>query len=344
MKQTAFEATYQSLWQEFDKLLDDLDRRKPELSTTERNRLPSLYRRICGHYALAQQRHYSPHLVEALHRRVLRGHQHLYRSQSSFWWRLVEFIWSGFPTKLRQNSRYFWVGTALFYLPALVFGTACFFDGDMIYSVMPDLSVSQMEYMYDPDNRHLGRDPEDADASSFMMFGYYIYNNISIGFRTFALGLLAAIGTVFITLYNGVVIGGVAGHLSQLGFTSTFWPFVSGHGAFELTAITICSAAGLKIGQPLLAPGRYRRLDALKIAAKDAVQLVAGAALMLVIAAVIEAFWSGSASQSIATKFVAAGFFWLLVILYLSCAGRTPMRKGMHRRGMHRGTRRGAQQ
>lgn len=326
MKQQAFEQLYTPLWQEMDNLLDDLDKRRPELPVAQRNRLPALYRRICQHYALAKQRHYSPHLVQALHHKVLRGHQQLYRSKSSGLWRLLEFVWRDFPSQLRRHYRYFWLATALFYVPALAFGIACYFDGDMIYSVMPDYSVSQMEYMYNPANEQVGRNAERQADSDVMMFGYYIWNNVAIGFRTFALGILAAIGTLFITLYNGVVIGGVAGHLSQLGFTETFWPFVSGHGAFELTAITICAAAGLRIGQPLLAPGAYRRLDALKLAAADAVQLVLGAALMLIIAAFIEAFWSPNNLVPPAGKYIAAGFFWSVVIVYFCKAGKNTSR------------------
>ncbi len=326
MKQQAFEQLYSPLWQEMNTLLNDLDRRQPELPLAQRLRLPVMYRRICQHYALAKQRHYSPHLVQALHQQVLRGHQQLYRSKSSGGWRLLEFVWKDFPNQLRKHYRYFWLATALFYLPAIAFGIACYLDGDMIYSIMPDHSVSQMEYMYDPANDQVGRNSERQADTDFAMFGYYIWNNVAIGFRTFALGILAAIGTVFITLYNGFVIGGVAGHLSQLGFIDTFWPFVSGHGAFELTAITICAAAGLRIGQPLLAPGGYKRLDALKLAAADAVQLVLGAALMLVVAAFTEAFWSPNTLVPAAGKYIAAGFFWSVVILYLWKAGKNSSR------------------
>ena len=69
-----------------------------------------------------------------------------------------------------------------------------------------------------------------------MMFGYYIKNNIGISFRTFAGGMLFGLGSVFFLVYNGLAIGATAGHLTQAGFASTFYPFVAGHGSFELTA------------------------------------------------------------------------------------------------------------
>ena len=323
MKQHAFEQTYASFWDEYDALLEDLklSSSKRQSEKKQRYEFPSLFRKVCHHYAIAQQRHYSPHLINALHSRVLKGHQLLYERKGSLWWRLLEFVWITFPNQLRRHWRHFWIAVSLFYVPAIAVGLACFFDSEMIYQIMPDRSVAEMEYMYDPENRQVGRSEDRQADSDFMMFGYYIYNNISIGFRTYALGILAGIGTVFILLYNGLVIGGVAGHLTQLGFTQTFWPFVSGHGSFELTAIVICGAAGLRLAQPLISPGRYRRLDALKIAGKDSVQLVMGAALMLLIAAFIEAFWSSS-NLLPSIKYAVASVLWLLVILYLWRAGR----------------------
>ena len=322
MKQQAFEELYNDSWQQFDQLLDDLDQRNPQLPLQQRQQLPALYRRLCAHYALAQQRHYSPHLVAALHQRVMRGHQQLYRSKSSGLWRIVEFLWVTFPNQLRRHHRHFWLATALFYLPAIFFGTACYQDGDLIYSVMPDSSVARMEYMYDPANDQVGRDSERKADSDILMLGHYIWNNVSIGFRSFALGILAAIGTVFITLYNGFVIGGVAGHLSQLGFTDTFWPFVCGHGPFELTGIIICSAAGLRLGQPLLSPGPYRRIDALKIAAGQALQILVGGAFLITAAAFIEAFWSPNPNIPIPVKYGFSAFMWVITMLYLWRAGR----------------------
>ncbi|MDM3871365.1 stage II sporulation protein M [Porticoccus sp. W117] len=322
MKQQAFEQLYKERWEQFDRLLDDLDQRRPQLPLEQRQQLPALYRRLCAHYALAQQRHYSPHLVAVLHQRVMRGHQHLYRSKSSGLWRLLEFLWVTFPNQLRRHHRHFWLATALFYLPAIFFGIACYQDGDMIYSLMPDGSVARMEYMYDPANEQVGRDSERKADSDIMMLGHYIWNNVSIDFRSFALGILAAIGTVLITLFNGFSIGGVAGHLSQLGFTETFWPFVSGHGPFELTALTIATAAGLRLGQPLLSPGPYRRIDALKIAAGESIQLLIGAAVMTTAAAFIEAFWSPNPNIPIPVKYGFSALMWVITILYLWRAGR----------------------
>lgn len=204
--------------------------------------------------------------------------------------------------------------------PAIVLGIVCYFNADFVYSLLPEQQVVEYESMYNPSAKILGRAREST--TNFMMFGFYIRHNIGIGFSTFAGGLLLGIGTILSLIFNGLIIGALAGHLTHLGYISTFWPFVSGHSAFEITAICITGAAGLKLSYTLFAPGNRRRVDALKLAARDALPLVIGAAGMLVIAAFIEAFWSSSTFFDPRTKYIVAGVLWTLVTFYFLLAGR----------------------
>ncbi|OQX30879.1 MAG: hypothetical protein B0D96_06635 [Candidatus Sedimenticola endophacoides] len=321
MRQEAFEQRHQSLWDTFARQLDELERPRLRRRPEQGAGLPERYRRVCNHYALARGRRYSPALVEQLHRLVLRGHQQLYTRRGAWMWRLLAFIANGFPRALRRQAGYFWFALALFLLPALLIGVGCMLDEHLVYSVMGEAEVEQMESMYRPDNEYPGRTLERGAESDFSMFGFYIFNNIGIGFRTFAMGVLAGVGTVFTLVYNGLVIGAVAGHLSQLGYHDTFWPFVSGHSSLELTAIVICGAAGLMLGRAVIAPGRHARADALRRYAGAALPLVMGAGLMLLLAAFIEAFWSAMVLPS-SVKYAVGLLLWGLVILYLSLAGR----------------------
>lgn len=325
MRQEQFETEHSAFWDELNQLIEDLERPnyKRRLLPDQRCEFPAQYRRLCGHYALARSRHFSPALLEQLHSLVLRGHPQLYRLQAAWGWRILNFIVTGFPRALRRNQGYFWLALTVFLLPALLIGVGCFYEQDLIYSILDEQQVAGMEGMYDPNNRHPGRAVERSSETDFVMFGYYIMNNIGIAFRTFAGGILFGIGSLLLLLFNGLVLGGVAGHLSRLGYHDTFWPFVAGHGAFELTAIVICGAAGLMLGHAVLAPGQRTRTLALKQQAREALQLVLGAVLMLLVAAFIEAFWSSS-SVAIQLKYALAALIWSLVILYLAGMGRTP--------------------
>jgi uncharacterized membrane protein SpoIIM required for sporulation len=225
-----------------------------------------------------------------------------------------------FPCLVRQEQRYFWLATALLYVPGLLLFLAVLWQPDLVYTMMAPDQVTNFEGMYDPQHRTVGSARESG--TNWQMFGFYISNNIGVSFRTFATGLAWGLGSIFFLVYNGLIFGAVAGHLTNVEFTETFFTFVVGHGSFELTAIVISGAAGLKLGYNLLNPGNHTRLDALKQAGTVAIRLVYGVIIMLVIAAFIEAFWSSNNVLAPWQKYSVGGFLWLVVIAYLTLSGR----------------------
>jgi uncharacterized membrane protein SpoIIM required for sporulation len=246
----------------------------------------------------------------------------LYRERPDWPRTILAFLTCGFPRTLRRHWLLFSLSAVLFFGTMLAMALGCYLDGELIYSVLDSEGVSRLESMYDPTNRKPGRDALRQADTDFAMFGFYVMNNVSIAFRTFAGGLLLGIGSLVILSFNGLVIGAAAGHLSQLGYGETFWSFVSGHSALELTAIAVSGAAGMLLAAALLAPGRRRRSDALRANALEAVKLAMGALAMLVLAAVIEAFWSASTTTAPLIKYLFGTLWWLLVILYLALAGK----------------------
>jgi uncharacterized membrane protein SpoIIM required for sporulation len=154
-----------------------------------------------------------------------------------------------------------------------------------------------------------------------MMFGAYLYNNIGIAFRTFASGIFFGLGSAFVLVYNGLVLGAVAGHLHNAGFGETFYPFVIGHSSFELTAVVLAGSTGVRLGLAALAPGRMTRARSLRETARECVPVVYGLTVLLVVAALVEAFWSASPVPPPARYLVGAAG-WAAVLGYLALAGR----------------------
>lgn len=319
MKQSQFESVHQGEWQAFARQLEALERGKP--SPASRG-FAAAYRRLCLHLALAKARGYSNHLVEQLEQLAMRGHQQLYRHRNRLGARSIGFLLAGFPRLVREEWHFVLAASLLFYVSLIGMGLLVYLFPDLIYSLVAPEQVAEMEAMYDPDASRLGRFGGRDAGDDWMMFGFYIMNNIGIAFQTFASGLLFGLGSLFFLLFNGLTIGAVAGHLTRIGYNDTFWAFVIGHGAFELTAITFAGAAGLKLGWALLAPGRLRRSEALRQAAARSVRLIAGVLLLLLIAAFVEAYWSSMTFTTAPIKYLVGALLWLLVAAYFLLAGR----------------------
>lgn len=320
MKQGQFEQLYQPLWQLLEAQINELEKADGRLNVNELATFASRYRRLCHFHALARDRRYSSHLVDKLGDLVVRGHQQLYRRKRPFFQQFIGFIVADFPRLVRQQQTYFWWATGLLYLPGILVYLAILWQPDLVYTITSPDQVSRFEEMYDPQNRTLGA--ARTSDTNIEMFGFYIRNNIGVSFQTFASGILLGVGSIFFLVFNGLLMGAVAGHLTNVEFTETFFTFVVGHGSFELTAICISGAAGLRLGHALLAPGNLPRIESLKRASKIAIQLVYGVIIMLVIAAFIEAFWSSNNILLPWQKYLVGAALWALVIGYLVFSGR----------------------
>jgi len=141
-------------------------------------------------------------------------------------------------------------------------------------------------------------------------------NNISVAFSTFALGITAGIGTVWMMLLNGLMMGVVAVACWREGMSLPLWSFVAAHGVLELPAIFIAGGAGLGIAKGLLFPGSLPRQESLVRAGAQSVRLVLGTIPMLLVAGVVEGFVSPTDLRA-PLKFLLAGALAVLLVLYL---------------------------
>jgi uncharacterized membrane protein SpoIIM required for sporulation len=209
---------------------------------------------------------------------------------------------------------------ALFLVPTVVIGVLVYSRPELILSVVDAETAVEFEQMYSSSAQSIGR--MRTASTDWMMFGYYIRHNVSVAFQCFAGGLFAGLGTLFFLGYNGAFFGALAGYLTERGLSSTFYSFIATHSAFELTAIVLAGAAGLRLGHALLAPGRATRGQSLVAAARESTVLIYGVTAMLIVAAAIEAFWSSAQWLPAGLKYGVAAVCWTAVLAYLGLQGR----------------------
>ena len=324
MKQAQFVQRYKHEWLKFEAWLKycSLDtpkaKRRAEIDGLSAKDIPVAYRRICQHLAIARKRSYSPSLVGQLQDLMERGHALIYQNPPPRWHALPEFFLAEFPSLVRAQGGCLWLSAVLFFGVLIATYLIVLWRPDLVYTLFDPGMIANFESMYDPDAERLGR----SGGSDVYMFGHYIMNNTSIGLRTFASGLLFGVGTIFVLVFNGLVIGGVAGHLNVVGHGAPFWQFVCGHSAPELLAIVITGAAGLRLGLDIVAPGRRKRIDALIEGGKVGAKICLGAAVMFVFAAFVEAFWSSRVDVLPLVKYCVAVIIWVVILLWLWRGGR----------------------
>ncbi|QKS29465.1 stage II sporulation protein M [Accumulibacter sp.] len=323
MKERQYIARRAAEWEAWDRWLAAAGRPRtaaPDGDAAGAAGLPQRFRRLCHDLALVLDRNYSAALAADLHRRVLAAHQRIYGAgepQGHAWRR---FFGGDLPALVRREWRLVLAAGLLLCVPLLGFLLLIQGWPDAAFLLLSPEAVGEIEDMYSPVAHHLGR--PRAASSEWAMWGFYIANNVRIDFQAFAGGVAFGLGTVFYLVYNGLHIGAIAGHLTQIGYVSTFWGFVAGHSAFELTGAVLAGAAGLKLGTALVAPGRQTRLAALRQHARVAVKLLYGAAALTLLAAFIEAFWSPRPDIPLASKVAVGGALWVLTWAYLLFAGR----------------------
>jgi uncharacterized membrane protein SpoIIM required for sporulation len=141
-------------------------------------------------------------------------------------------------------------------------------------------------------------------------------NNLSVTFTTFASGILAGLGTIYMIAWNGLLLGVVGTACAKAHMSLALWSFVVSHGSLELPAIVLSGAAGMRLGYGLLFPGNYSRRHSVAEGGRDAIQLMAGVVPMLVVAGLLEGFLSPSGAP-IAMKFAVGATLFSLLLLWL---------------------------
>lgn len=319
MKQAQFEALYRPGWQTLEQQLNALEK----IKKTEHAPLDGFvenYRQLCHHLTLAKEHAYSLTLQQYLNALVHRAHRQLYRYEAPLLEKIALFLVRGFPQTLRQQWLWHTVSAVFFVLPLMFTWLLVQQQPDLIYTVLNEGNLTDIEAMYPAGEKDYSIRERDG-STDFGMFGYYIYNNVSIAFRTFAGGVLLGVGSLFVLLFNGSFFGAIAAHLIHTGGSEHFFTFVIAHGAPELTAIVLAGGAGLMMGWAILAPGQLSRAQALKQSALRALPTLYGCFFLLVLAAFIEAFWSPRDLEP-AIKYGVGGACWLALYLYIFFGGR----------------------
>ena len=287
------------------------------LSPEDVARLPELYRGVCADLAAAEAARYTAALVDYLRDLVAQSHALLYAREAPRAGVGFRRAWLvAFPRALRQRTAPMLLAAALFFLPLALGLALTLREPTFAFRIVPEAMLRPLARAY---AQGFG-EGRDAGAST-LMAGFYVYNNVGIALRCFATGIFGGLGSAFYLVQNGLSIGAILGYVTSQGAGENILTFILGHGSLELGAIVISGGAGLSLGWAVVAPGDATRIASVQRAARELLVIVAGAAIMLLMAAALEGFWSAS-SASKDVKLIFGSVVLVLVLGYVALAGR----------------------
>lgn len=312
-------------WTELESLCDSMELRGTTSKTGEDkhqgaagvSRFSTLYRAACADLALADAYQLPPGTVTYLHRLVARAHNQLYRANKFEPNRWTDIVFRDAPQQIfadpcvRVATIVFF---GLFSLSMYLGHNESLFPA-FAETMVGTAQLEQMEEMYE---RPLAGSLEHYVTMS----GFYIMHNTGIGLQCFAYGILI-LPCLFNLAYNAIVLGTVFGYMARPDTVGgdNFYQFVTAHGPFELTAIALAAAAGLRLGVGLFYTCGLTRFDSLRENASKAVPVMAASAMLFALAAftegflspspmpyILKAMWAVMSSGLISFYFVVLGF------------------------------------
>jgi len=304
-------------WEKLQKLLELAESRgRKSLHTEQLVELGTLYRRAAAALSRARTNVRERNRIEALNQLVARAHAQVYRPKRRSPLRaFARLLRIRFPASAWVHSGPVATSAATLLLGFLLGWGLVTNDPSLYYAIVP------LEELRSPgsgseallESLRNGRDASQGELSAFS--GMLWQHNTKVALFAFALGAAGGVFGYLLVLYNGLMIGAMTSAFHSADLTTPWFAWLAGHGVTELSAIVLCSGAGIGIGRAALFPGTHTRADAMNLAARTALPLAGGGAVMLFLAALLEGFFRQSEASD-TLRFAVAGLSALAWALY----------------------------
>lgn len=301
-------------WERLSAMLQRVERRQlASMTEAELTEFGRLYRAATSDLAIAQRDFPRHNLTVYLNQMVGRAHPFIYRGQPIIWRRLRDFYTRGFPALYRELAPFIGTAALLFLGTSFLFYFVTLANPDAADYVLSPRLIGYIK------TGHLWF--KDQGAGGETVAALIMTNNIQVAFMAFAGGMLFSLLTIYVLIFNGLILGGVLALMQVYGHAAPLWEFVIGHGVLELSELTMAGGSGLMLGYAIVHPGLLSRRNALAEAARKSVTLLLGSVPLLIIAGTIEGLISPS-DAPIWLKFGIGISSGILLYAYLFLAGR----------------------
>ena len=279
MREAAFVKQNKDKWIQFENVLSNKLQIDPDS-------LSNLYIEITDHLSYAQTFYAKSKTTAYLNQLASQAHLKIYKTKKESKNRIISFFKTEFPAMFYQHQRELLMSFLVFALFCVVGAFSAANEGDFVRSILGDGYVNMTL-----NNIERG-DPMAVykEQGEFNMFLGITINNIKVALMAFAYGILLGIGSLFIMMQNGIMLGSFQYFFYEKGLlwesARTIWI----HGTFEIAVIIIAGCAGLVLGNSMLFPGTYTRLESFKRGIKNGLKILISTIPFFVVAGFLEGF------------------------------------------------------
>jgi len=303
------------IWEQLEMLVQRYRKSKRSMLPEDLKRLDTLYRQTTIHLSQVATHSTDKRLEEYLNSLVSSAHGLIYLPpRRSILSGVALFLREGFARAVVRNWKFRLLSATLVALGALLAYYASTQDPLAAYALMPAGDTRQPGATKEQllDVLRSGRDM--GGGGKFLFASFLFSHNLKVGILALGTGVLAAVPTVLLMVFNGMILGSFAAIHHQVGITTEFWAWILPHGVTEIGAIVLCGGCGLMLGKAVISPGIVSRSESLRRAGIEVGAICIGVTLMLIAAAVIESYLRQSHLPSYArlTFAGATALFWML--------------------------------
>jgi uncharacterized membrane protein SpoIIM required for sporulation len=279
MKEAAFVKQNKARWERFEAVVKDQHNAEPD-------QLAAFFIQITDDLSFATTKYPDSRTTKYLNALAGKLHLGIYKNKREDSNRFITFWTREVPLCLFQARKQLAYAFVIFVIAGLMGVVSTLHDDTFVRLILGDGYVN-MTLENIQNGNPMG---VYGSMSQTTMFFMITWNNIMVSFRVFIYGVFASIGTGFYLFYNALMVGTFLTFFYQQNSLSHAVPVIMLHGTIELLSIVVAAAAGFVLGNSLIFPGTYSRLESFKQGAVKGLKIVVGLVPFFVIAGFIESF------------------------------------------------------
>ncbi|WP_111707449.1 stage II sporulation protein M [Lutibacter citreus] len=279
MREASFVKRNKNKWLLFENVLDKKEQVSPD-------KLSDLYIEITDDLSYAKTFYPKSNTVLYLNSVASKAHQKIYTTKKESKNRIVCFFKTEFPLEFYKYHKQLLIAFSTFLFFAIVGAYSASKDGDFVRLILGDSYVNMtLENIESGDPMAVYKKMDEGN-----MFIQITLNNIKVAMMAFVFGMLFSVGTLYVMMQNGIMLGSFLYFFHDKGLlwesSRTIWI----HGTIEISVIIIAGCAGLVLGNGLLFPKTYTRLVSFKHSFKAGLKIMVSTIPFFIVAGFLEGF------------------------------------------------------